>query len=196
MLAGQAMLRNINEESREDATLRALGAGAGHELAFALARAAVIAVPAAMVASAVAYASSAVTPVGWARELDPDAGLHFDAAVILPGAAAVVAVVVAVALVGAVRGLLAGTTRRVLPPPALPLTARVVRRRGSPAFAAGVRMAFGSGGQGARATVTAAVVAVAVCVTALTFAASFDHLTNTPRLYGQTPGRRRRLPGR
>jgi hypothetical protein len=54
---------------------------------------------------------------------------------------------------------------------------------------AGVRMAFGTGGhRGARGTLAAAAVAVAVCVMALTFAASFRHLTNTPRLYGQTWG--------
>jgi hypothetical protein len=40
-------------------------------------------------------------------------------------------------------------------------------------------------GQAARATIAAAVGAVAVAVTALTFASSFHHLISTPRLYGQ-----------
>jgi ABC-type lipoprotein release transport system permease subunit len=187
VVASQAMLRNAADESREDATLRALGAGTGHQVGFALARGAVIAIPVALVASVVAYLSSYLAPIGWARELDPDAGFAFDASVIAPGAAVVVGVVLIVAVIGAVRGLLAGTVRRVLPPPELPLSARLVRRRGSPAFAAGVRMAFASSDRrGARGTLAAAVVAVAVCVMALTFAASFQHLTNTRRLYGQT----------
>jgi hypothetical protein len=183
IIAGQALLRNAAEEDHDDPTLRALGAGAGHQLAYALGRGIAIGVPAAAVAAAVAYAASAPMPIGWARELDPGAGLRFDASSLLPGAAAVAAVVLAVAAMGAVRGLMAGGARRVPPPPESPFSARVTRRVGSPAFAAGVRMAFG---RGAGATVTAATVAVAVCAMALTFAASFHHLTTTPRLYGQT----------
>jgi hypothetical protein len=67
------------------------------------------------------------------------------------------------------------------------MTTRFLRGHGSPTFAAGMRMALGEGsGRSARGTVAAGVIAIAVCVTALTFAASFHHLTTTPRLYGQT----------
>lgn len=182
VIAGQALLRDAGEEARDDPTLRALGAGAGHQLAYALARGAVIAVPAALVAGAVAYESSALMPIGWARELDPATGLQFDASILLPGTAAVAAIVLALAALGAVRGLMVGAAR-VPPPFESSFGARLTRRVGSPAFAAGLRMAFG---RGADATAAAATVAVAVCVMALTFAASFHHLTNTPRLYGQT----------
>src|SRR5207244_11475867 len=59
-----------------------------------------------------------------------------------------------------------------------------VRGPGSPAVTAGMRMALGA--RAARGTLAAAIVAITVTVTALTFAASFRHLTATPRLYGQT----------
>jgi hypothetical protein len=48
-------------------------------------------------------------------------------------------------------------------------------------MAVGVRSA-----RAGRGTLAAAVLALTVSVTALTFAASFNHLTSTPRLYGQT----------
>jgi hypothetical protein len=187
VIAGQALLRSARDEAREDPTLRARGAGAGHQLGYGLARSAIIAVPAALAGAGVAYAASALMPIGWARELDPDAGLQFDPGVLVPGAAAVAVVVLLVGQLAAVRGLMAGAARRAPAPAESPLSARLTRRSGSPAFAAGVRMAFGGGEPGgARATVAAATVAVAVCVMALTFAASFRHLENTPRLYGQT----------
>ena len=186
VLAGQAMLRNAAEEARDDDTLRALGAGASHQFAFALARALVIAVPAVLVAAGLAYAASVAAPIGWARELEPDNGFKFDTQVIPIGAAAIFCAVLVVAVIGALRALLAGQARRAGATP-VPLTARLARRSGTPAFMAGVRMAFGTGGgRGARGTLASAAVAVAVCVMALTFAASFHHLTDTARLYGQT----------
>jgi putative ABC transport system permease protein len=181
------MLRNAADESRDDATLRALGAGAGHQLAFALARGMVIALPATLVAVGLAFALSPAAPIGWARELEPHTGFAFDGRIIAAGAAVVFVATLAVAAFGAIRGLLAGQRRRGAEAPAVPLTARLARRGGSPAFMAGVRMAFGGGeGRAARGTLAAAAVAVGVCVMALTFAASFRHLTATPRLYGQT----------
>jgi ABC-type lipoprotein release transport system permease subunit len=186
VLAGQAMLRNAADEARDDDTLRALGAGASHQFAFALARGLIIAIPAVLIAVGLAYAASPLAPIGWARELEPDNGLKFDTHVIPLGAAVLFCGVLLVAVVGAVRALLAGQARRTGGTPDVPLSARLARRGGTPAFMAGVRMAFGTGGRGAGGTLAAATVAVAVCVMALTFATSFHHLTNTPRLYGQT----------
>ena len=185
VIAGQAMLRLAGDEARDDPTLRALGAGAGHQLGYAALRTVIIAIPAALVAVGIAALCSLAAPLGWARELDPRSGFDFDAQVIAAGAAAVFALVVFFGMLGGIRALLAGDARR------RPLTGgrsdsvamRLVRGRGSPAFTAGMRMALGAR---ARGTLAAGVVAITVTVTALTFAASFRHLTTTPRLYGQT----------
>jgi hypothetical protein len=57
----------------------------------------------------------------------------------------------------------------------------------SPPSACGIRMALAASSRGpAGVTVAAATVAVVVAVTAVTFAASFRHLLDTPALYGQT----------
>jgi putative ABC transport system permease protein len=82
---------------------------------------------------------------------------------------------------------LAGQRHRLAVAQDSPIGARLLRRVTSPAAAAGIGMAFGRGDRrAARGTFGAAVVAVVVCVIAITFAASFAHLKDTPRLYGQT----------
>jgi ABC-type lipoprotein release transport system permease subunit len=188
VLVAQTLLRLAVDESRDDATLRALGADARHQLAIAALRGCVIALPAALVAVAVAFAMSPLAPIGWARELDPSLGVKFDASVLLPGAAIVLATVLLVGLAAGVRGLLAGDSRTANGPEidAAPAP-RLLRGRGSPAFNAGIEMALGVGSRrAARGTIAAAVAAIAITVTAATFVASMRHLTSTPRLYGQT----------
>jgi hypothetical protein len=187
LIVAQSVLRLAAVESRDDPTLRALGMGAGGHLAFAAARAATIAVPAATLTVLIAFVVSPVAPIGWARELEPDKGFAFDGSVIVPGALAVLAVVVGAGMFGAVRSLLAGARHPAgrTGRPARPL--RAVRFGRSPAMAAGVRMALAGGSRGpVRATLAAAAVAAVVTVTAFTFAASFRHLLDTPPLYGQT----------
>lgn len=188
LLIGQGILRLTSDESADDATLRALGAGARDQLGFAAARAALIAVPAVAVAAGTAFLLSDLAPIGWARELEPDTGFEFNASVVMPGLAIVLAAVLLFGIAGGVRALLVGNKGLAgLPPTASPLAARLIRSYGSPTFTAGLRMALGAGSsRPARGTFVAAVVAVVVCVTALTFGASFSHLTSTPRLYGQT----------
>jgi ABC-type lipoprotein release transport system permease subunit len=188
ILIGQALLRLAADESGGDETLRALGADARDQLLFALSRAALIAAGALVVAAAVAFLCSGLMPIGWARELDPDGGFQFDAGVIVPGLAATYAAMLAFGAIGGVRQLLAGRARRMQAgPDATRRATRFLRGHGSPTFVAGMRMALGSGaGRSARGTLAAAVIAVTVSVTAVTFAASFHHLTTTPRLYGQT----------
>lgn len=188
LLVGQALLRLSADESSDEPALRALGADAGDQMRFAVARSALIAAPAVVSAAAVALAGSALMPIGWARELEPDSGLQFDASTILPGLGVLLLAIVAFGLLGAVRAIVAGADRRPAVAAETPLTTRLLRHHGSPAFTAGIRMALGQGPgrQSARGSVAAGVIAVCVCVTALTFAASFHHLTTTPRLYGQT----------
>ena len=188
-VVAQALFRLAAGESRDDATLRALGAGAGHNAGFAAARTLAIALPAAALATLVAFLLSPLMPIGWARQLEPDTGFAFDGTVIGIGAGAVAVVGAIAGMVGAVRALAAG---RVAPragggSAGATLGARLAGAAWSPPSACGIRMALTGSSRGpAGVTVAAATVAVIVAVTAVTFAASFRHLLDTPALYGQT----------
>jgi hypothetical protein len=189
LLIGQALARQAVVDSAGQDTLRALGMSRRQLLGLAAARAAVIAVPAAVLAAGIAYALSAATPFGWARELEPDPGLVFDAGIILPGAAAVLIVVLAMATAAGAWML---RRRPAAAPARAPgvLPAVLARARLSPPVWTGVRMALVGRGGGApvpvRSTLAAAVLAVAVSATSLVFAASLHHLLHTPPQYGQT----------
>ena len=80
LIVAQSVVRLAAVESRDDPTLRALGMGTGGHLAFAAARSAFIAVPAAALTVLIAFVLSPLAPIGWARELEPDKGFAFDAA--------------------------------------------------------------------------------------------------------------------
>ena len=186
VLVGQALLRLAATESRNDATLRALGMDARQQLTFAAARAVAIALPAAAVTALIAWLVSPLTPIGWARELEPDGGFSFNAAVISIGAATVAVIVIAAGMLGAIltgRRAARGARSRT----AGSVVSRLARAAWSPPLACGIRMALSRRARSpAAATVAAAITAIIVTVTALTFATSFRHLLDTPRLYGQT----------
>jgi hypothetical protein len=186
VVVGQALLRLAATESRNDATLRALGMSAGQQLTFAAARAAAIALPAVALSVLIAWLVSPLTPIGWARELEPDGGFSFNATVIGVGAGTVAVVLMSVGLLGA--ALTGGRIARgARGPTGGSVASRLARAVWSPPLSCGIRMALSGPARGpARAVVAAATTAVIVTVTALTFATSFRHLLNTPRLYGQT----------
>jgi hypothetical protein len=186
VVVAQALLRLAATESRDDATLRALGMSAGQQMTFAAARTAAMAVPAAALTALIAWLVSPLTPIGWARELEPNGGFSFNATAIAIGAGTVSVVMMSAGMLGA-----ALTGRRIASaargPAGESAAARLARAAWSPPLACGIRMALSGRSRGpARATVTAATIAVIVTVTALTFATSFRHLLDTPRLYGQT----------
>jgi ABC-type lipoprotein release transport system permease subunit len=188
VVVGQALFRLAVTEGRDDPTLRALGMTADQQLAFAAARTVAIALPATALTVLVAWLVSPLTPIGWARELEPETGLTFNATVIGVGAAVVAAVLVAAAMLGSA---LAWPDRRHVTrgarDPGGSVASRLARAASSPPLACGIRMALVGRARGpVRATLAAAAVAVIVTVTALTFGASFRHLLDTPALYGQT----------
>jgi putative ABC transport system permease protein len=193
LLVGQALLRQALLDARGQPILRALGMTRGQLVALGAARALTMAVPAALLSALLAVAVSWLTPFGWARELEPDPGVAVDGTIVVVGSAAVLAVVLVAGLLGAARiaarpGFAGESAHAATEPGSL---ASAIARAGlSPAAGAGVRMALSRrGGASAvpvRATLLSAVVAVGVAVTALTFAASLQHLLHTPRLYGQT----------
>ena len=192
LLGGQALFRQALLEAAAHRTLRALGMTRAQLVALGTARAATIALPAALLSMLVAFLLSPLAPVGRARELEPDPGLDFRAAVIVPGAAVVLVAILVIGALAAARAVGASDVAA---------GSRKGRRRGAaasmlaragwpPPVMAGVRMALSGGPRSTpvpvRATLVAAILAVGVGAAALTFAASLQHLLDTPRLYGQT----------
>jgi ABC-type lipoprotein release transport system permease subunit len=195
LLVGQALFRQALIESASHPTLRALGMTRAHLMALGTARAVVIAAPATALSVLLAFALSPLAPIGRARELEPAPGFHFDAAAIASGAAVVLAGILLLGVLATVRAAHAATAggdsarpghgkRRGSP------TSALVRAGWPPPVVMGVRMALASRARVSsvpvRATLVAAILAVGVTATALTFAASLQHLLDTPRLYGQT----------
>ena len=185
LLVGQALIRQALVDAASRRVLRALGMTRGGLVGLAAARALAVALPAAVLAVLVAYALSPLAPIGWARELEPDPGLSFAAPTLLAGGILVLATML---LVGVLAGAWAMRPER--PRTTVEGAAALARAELPPAMAAGLRMALVRRGAAAgvpvRTTLVAAVVAVCVGVTALVFAASLQHLLDTPRLFGRT----------
>jgi hypothetical protein len=192
LLVGQALFRQALLEAAAHPTLRALGMTRMQLVGLGAARAAVIAVPAAVLSVLLASLLSPLAPVGRARELEPDPGFDFSAALIALGAAAVLAAVLVLGVVGTARAVAgagvavpSGQARR-----RGMVTSALARGGCPPPLVAGVRMALPGGARPTavpvRATLVAAILAVGVGGAALTFATSLQHLLDTPRLYGQT----------
>jgi hypothetical protein len=189
VLLAQALVRLASFLALKDPTLRALGMTPEQFVAVGLARAAAIALPAAALAAGIAAALSPLSPIGVARELEPDPGFAFDALALGLGSTVVFAAVLLAGAYASSRAArepaaaAATSTGRVAPADAL-------ARWGFPAtVVSGVRFALARG-RGATALPVAAtllpgVLAVSVVAIAVTFTASLDHLFSTPRLYGQ-----------
>ena len=172
---------------RRHPTLRALGMTRRQLLAVDVVRAAAIGTVAACLAVVLAFAFSPLTPIGLARDLEPNPGFALDVLVLALGGAGVLLLVVSA---GAVASLQARTAHRDLEPRAGCPPAEALARWGLPPTAvSGVRLAL-TRGRGTMAvpvggTLLGAIASVAVVAVALTFTASIDHLLSTPRLYGQ-----------
>ncbi|MEY2566841.1 MAG: putative transport system permease protein [Actinomycetota bacterium] len=184
--AGQAASRDAAlAAATDDAQLRAMGLSRRNRLATAALPPVIGTLVGVALAVAGATVASRWMPRGLAGVFEPHKGVAFDATVLLPGAALL-------ALPGAARALASAwrATRSAAADDAATAAARPGRLVGAlPAASLGARLALRSG-RGrtaipARATLVAAVVAVAGVVAALTFASSLDHLVTTPRLYGQ-----------
>jgi len=189
LLVAQSLSRLSAAASGQYPTLRAVGMTSRQLIALGIARAATVALAAAVLAVGVALALSPLAPVGYARELEPTPGFDVDPLVVGLGGAAVLAAVLMAGSLGAWRAADRVRTRpadrvgRVRAADALarwglaaPLVTGVrlalARRRGPNAFSAGSALA-------------GVTLAVAVIAAALTFSASLHHLFSTPRLFGQ-----------
>jgi ABC-type lipoprotein release transport system permease subunit len=193
LVFGQSVARLTFVDGAESPTLRAIGMTRSELLTLGLTRAGLIGLAAAALAVVVAVGVSPLMPMGLAKVADPNPGVSVDALVLGIGGAVIVLSVVLAALIpaqrtAAARGDALGTvetTGRTSPA----FVPRVLARAGLPPSAvAGARMAVEPGrGRTAvpvRSTIVGGVVAIAAVVASLTFASSFQHLFNTPRLYG------------
>ncbi len=193
LVASQLVARQILLESDDFPALRAMGMARGQLLGVVMVRMATVALVAAAVAAAVAFAGSAFTPIGSARIAEPHPGLAFDATAIGLGAGLIVVLTLLVSVVPGRRAArTAGLpTRRVITDGGRRtsrITSWLARASAPPTMLNGVRLATETGhGRTAvpvRTTLAGIVIGLTALTAAVTFGASVDHLTATPRLYG------------
>jgi hypothetical protein len=188
-VVGQALSRTRRVESDEFPTLKALGLGRRSLVALGMASTLAVGLVGAVGAVALAYALSPLAPVGDARLVEPSSGLRFDGPVLLWGAAATVAVVLALGLWPSVRA-----ARDRPDDVRLPRSSAAADLLGSagapPTMVVGVRNALERGRGGATAPVATALLGAVLAVTALcgtaVFGSSLTHLDATPALFGDT----------
>ena len=192
MVFGQALSRLNFAESTENPILSALGMTRRQLFAVAMVRAAIIGTAAAVVAFAGSVAASSLFPTGTTRNIEPAPGVGIDP-IVLGGALCVLLGVLLLSVIPALRGArtqgdaqglaVVEESRR---PSA---TAGLVSRSRLPVSAAtGVRLALEPGRGRTSVPVRSAIVGLTMAVVALTaaagFSASFQHLAETPRLWG------------
>lgn len=186
----QALLRQAALEAEDFPALGAVGASRRQLFSFTMARTLTVAVVGTIGGVGLASMLSAFTPVGEARLADPNPGFEFDPLLLLGGAAAAIALVLALGLWPAV-----SASRRVSfrdeGPVARPSSiVSVLSSSGAPlTMLIGARNAL-ERGRGRRAipvgsAVLGVVLAVAVLCGTAVFGSSLSQLTGTPAQYGQ-----------
>jgi hypothetical protein len=189
LICGQVVSRLLSRNAEDGAILRALGAGPAVTVADGLVGIVGAVVAGSVVAMAVAIGLSPLAPVGAVRPVYPDPGVAFDWTVLGAGFALLVVVLSATAVLIALRVAphrAAKNTSRARHPSSLAGIAAVSGL--PPAAVTGIRAALGSGSRRdtvpVRSAVLAAVLAVVVVVTSITFGASLNALVSRPSLYG------------
>jgi hypothetical protein len=168
--------------------LRALGSTARERRVLLVGSAAPAIVAGVALAPVLAVVLSPLFPVGTARHVDPDPGLHADALVLLAGSIALALILGLLATLAAVR-LVSQSQRHV---PALMRVPRLVdraARRLRPAPATGVRFALSSPPRSSatvRPALAGALVGVAGLVAVAVIGASLQRLVSVPARWGTT----------
>jgi hypothetical protein len=181
--------REANLASVDNGTLRMLGLTSGQRLLTSTTRVLIIAGGGALIAFCGAIALSPRLPVGIARRADPDVGVHLDGAVLWPGVSAIIAIVLAISFVAALRSVRRTDTAAVYAHHTPP---RVVATVGAlpPTVSSGLRMALDPGRERTaipvRSAYFGAILGVLGITAVLVFSTSLDHLTRTPELTGST----------
>lgn len=186
MLVVQALARRLFAASAELPALRALGSTRRDMFAASMLEVMVVAGLGALIATVIAVACSPVFPVGPARLAEIDPGVAVDPFALVVGVGVLLLVVPALAAGPAWR-LASGRGRRRVAGRS-PVVAVAAGAGASPVVVSGMRDAF-ERGRGRDAvpvgtTLLLATGAMTVVVAVLVFAASLDHLVETPRLFG------------
>ncbi|HEY5437347.1 MAG TPA: FtsX-like permease family protein [Acidimicrobiales bacterium] len=191
-LVGQALSRQSLIERESYPTLATLGMRPRQLFALGMVRAAVVGFTGAVLAVALAFLVSPLTPVGEARAAEPVQGFVFNVSVFGLGLVAVVALVMSLAVLPSWRAAqsVGATSRRDQHVSHSNSTVAIVAKAGAPpSVIVGVRNALDRGRGRASVPVTTALVGSTVAVMALVattvFGASLTHLVKTPQLYGQ-----------
>jgi ABC-type lipoprotein release transport system permease subunit len=197
---GIVLTRDIAQSAGDQSTLRALGVTRRQLVLVIGVGALIVAGAAALLAVVGALAASPLFPVGLARRADPDVGLHADWVVLLLGLGLVAFVVLANALLAALRATRTPSPGRARGPErrTSPIVEAAAQAGLRPTATNGLRMALQAGrGRSAvpvRSAFAGAVFGVAGITAVLVFAASLTHLVATPRLSGWTWDLRTSVP--
>jgi hypothetical protein len=188
-VVGQALARQSVVESEDYPTMAAIGADRRQLITLGMVRNLVVAVAGAAGAVVVGTALSPIAPLGEARIAETSTGIAFDTAILLLGALATVAVVLALGIWPALRAAhtLRPDDRATAPHPSV-VVGHLATTGAPPSALIGVRNALERRSGGAPVPVGSALLGtvlavIALCGTAV-FGASLSHLTATPRLYG------------
>ncbi len=179
ILVGQAVLRSARGVEADATALSAMGLGRRHVVVTAMLPHLLTLAVGVVTAIAVGVAASRWMPVGLARRIDPDPGVHADPLLLLIGVGAVVAVITSAAWAAAMTATRRDTGRvaiRTRFAGARPLSLRT-----------GLAIGNGRSGRGASPLVPAllgATAAVVGVVGALTLRDGLDHALDHPELAG------------
>lgn len=188
LLVAQNVSRRVRSGSRDSDLLAALGATRLDRFAADLWWVTVATGAGMVVAVVGAWLVSPLAPAGAARLAEPDPGRAFHAPILLGGAAVLLVLLVAACAVPTWRA----AARRVPSEPAPgSVTAQQLARAGAPvALTTGVRFGvepgYGERAVPTRTTILATTIGIITVVSTLVFAASLDHVVQTPRLYGSS----------
>ena len=190
LLIGLTLLRQQRLAETEIPVLRALGMSPSQLMLSALLRAVLVGTAGAVVSVFVAVAMSPLAPIGVARNAEVDPGLAVDAPVLVLGALATFAAVVAVSLPAVVRAARVSRAERGgrRSPRLVRITDAIARAGLAPTVVNGVRLAMAPGrGDAAtpvRSTILGVTASVAVLAGVVGFSTSLDHLLDRPAAYG------------
>lgn len=182
---GQALARHLGRTIPDRLTTSSLGMTRCQHFAIGALACLPVAVGGALLAVPLAVAASPLLPIGLSRQAEPDPGVSFDAAILLPGALLVGLVVLGRGAVSAWALTRRTTTGSVRPDG----VGAVLARYGAPvSTVVGVGMATPRQpaplGPAARGALLAGVAGTALLAGILTFSASLDRLVSTPARYG------------
>ena len=200
LIVGQAATRLLLAAGADNPVLAALGLTRGQMVAAALIEIVVAGTAGAILAAGVAVAASPLMPIGAARLAEPDPGVSADWLVLSAGAVIIVVLLAARTLWPAWRlASVRETAAReaAMGPGRRSWLAGWLAGAGAPVtMTAGARLATEPGRGAAAVPVRAALAGTALSVLAVTaaftFGANLLHLVHSPRLYGQSLGRRDR----